>query len=246
MERYFAAKAALFEQAAIAVINVSGPYGARLAAQLPDAVTFDAGSNALEGVDLRLRGGFNRENAIAAVLAARALGLPEEAIRRGVGSLSGVPGRFEEIIEGQSFTVIVDYAHTPEALERVIEAARPLGEGRLTVVFGAGGGRDTAKRPLMGAVVAALAERGIVTSDNPRDEDPAAIVAQVAGRSARLERELDRRGAIERALCDAEAGDVIVIAGRGAEATQEIAGERRPFDDRDVARAILRRQVNAA
>jgi UDP-N-acetylmuramoyl-L-alanyl-D-glutamate--2,6-diaminopimelate ligase len=127
MEAYFAAKAALFAQAALAVVNVGDPYGARLATQLPDAITFDSHSDALEGIELSLRGAFNRENAIGAVLAARALGLPEAAIARGVASVHGVPGRFETISEGQEFTVIVDYAHTPEALERVLDAARSLG-----------------------------------------------------------------------------------------------------------------------
>jgi UDP-N-acetylmuramoyl-L-alanyl-D-glutamate--2,6-diaminopimelate ligase len=239
MEAYFAAKAALFAQAERAVVNVGDPYGRRLADGLPDAVRFDEHSDALDGVELRLRGRFNRENAIGAALAARALGVGDEAIRAGIESLGGVPGRFESIEEGQDFSVIVDYAHTPDALARVLGEARGLGPGRLTVVFGAGGDRDQAKRPLMGAAVAALADRAIVTSDNPRGEDPEAIAAQVAAGTEGLELELDRRAAIERALNEAGPGDVVVIAGRGAEPEQEIAGERRPFDDREVARAAL-------
>jgi len=154
-----------------------------------------------------------------------------------------VPGRFEAIDEGQGFVVLVDYAHTPEALERILAEARRLGEGRLTVVFGAGGDRDQAKRPQMGRVVTALADRTILTSDNPRGEDPAAIAAQVASGAGDLELVLDRRAAIERALEDAGPGDVVVIAGRGAEPEQEFAGVRLPFDDREVAREALRRVV---
>jgi len=140
--------------------------------------------------------------------------------------------------------VIVDYAHTPDSLENVIRAARDLGDGRLVVVFGAGGDRDRAKRPLMGRAVAELADRAILTSDNPRSEEPAAIAAEVAaGALGELEVELDRRAAIELALGDAHAGDVVVIAGRGAEPEQELAGGKIPFDDRDVAREALRRTL---
>src|SRR5207247_1221229 len=135
---------------------------------------------AIDGVDLKLRGRFNRENAIGAALAARTLGVDDDAIRRGLESVQGVPGRFESIDEGQDFAVIVDYAHTPDSLENVSRAARELGDGRLVVVFGAGGDRDRAKRPLMGRIVSELADRAILTSDNPRSEDPEAIAAQVA------------------------------------------------------------------
>jgi UDP-N-acetylmuramoyl-L-alanyl-D-glutamate--2,6-diaminopimelate ligase len=238
MEAYFEAKSAMFEQADAAVINVGDTYGRRLADALPGAIAFDAGSNALDGIELRLRGGFNRLNAIGAALAARALGISEDAIRRGIESLAGVPGRFESIEEGQPFAVIVDYAHTPDSLENVMRAARGLGD-RLVVVFGAGGDRDRAKRPLMGSVVAELADRAILTSDNPRSEDPEAIVAEVADGHA-FEIELDRRTAIERALREAEPGDVVVLAGRGAEPEQELATGKIPFDDREVARQILR------
>jgi UDP-N-acetylmuramoyl-L-alanyl-D-glutamate--2,6-diaminopimelate ligase len=244
MEAYFAAKQALFTQAARAVVYVGDGWGQRLAAGLPGATTFDNRSDAIDGIDLKLRGAFNRTNAIGAVLAARALGIDEEAIRSGIESVQGVPGRFESIEEGQPFAVIVDYAHTPDSLENVIAAARGLGDGRLVVVFGAGGDRDRLKRPLMGHAVAALADRAILTSDNPRSEDPEAIAAEVAGGAGgAVEIELDRRTAIERALGDAQAGDVVVIAGRGAEPEQELATGKVPFDDREVAREALRREA---
>ena len=240
MEAYYAAKRAMFDQADIAVVNVGDPYGRRLADELGDTGEFDASSDALDGIDLKLRGDFNRLNAIGAALAARALGVGDDAIKRGIESVAGVPGRFESIEEGQPFAVIVDYAHTPDSLENVIAAARPLGE-RLVVVFGAGGDRDRAKRPLMGRVVAELADRAILTSDNPRSEDPEAIAQEVAdGSLGHFEVVLDRRAAIERALTEAKPGDVVVLAGRGAEPEQELAGGKVPFDDREVARAILR------
>jgi UDP-N-acetylmuramoyl-L-alanyl-D-glutamate--2,6-diaminopimelate ligase len=191
----------------------------------------------LDGIALRLRGRFNRANALGAIWAARELGVDEGAIRAGVESLAGVPGRFESVEAGQPFAVIVDYAHTPDSLANVLEAARGLGAGRLTVVFGAGGDRDREKRPVMGRVAARLADRAIVTTDNPRSEDPAAIAREVAG--GELEIVLDRRAAIEAALADAVAGDVVVIAGKGADTEMELADRHVPFDDRLVAREVL-------
>jgi UDP-N-acetylmuramoyl-L-alanyl-D-glutamate--2,6-diaminopimelate ligase len=235
MEEYFAAKRALFEQAERAVVNVGDPWGQRLAAELPRARTFTPNDD-LNGIDLQLRGRFNRANALGAVWAARELGIEEPAIRAGIESLAGVPGRFESVDAGQPFSVIVDYAHTPDSLENVLRAARELG-GRLTVVFGAGGDRDREKRPLMGRIAAELADRAIVTTDNPRTEDPAAIAADVAG--GKLEIVLDRREAIESALGSARAGDVVVIAGKGADTEMELADRRIPFDDRVVAREAL-------
>jgi len=237
MEDYYAAKRALFDQAEIAVVNVADEWGRRLAAELPAAVTFTPDDEL--GADLRLRGRFNRANAAGAVAAARALGIAGGAIRDGVEAVPGVPGRFESVDAGQQFSVIVDYAHTPDSLENVLRTARELDTGRLIVVFGAGGDRDREKRPLMGRVAGALADRAIVTTDNPRSEDPQAIAEEVS--AGALEIVVDRRTAIETALADARAGDVVVIAGKGADTEMEIAGGNVPFDDRAVAREVLAR-----
>ena len=235
MEHYFEAKRALFAQAERAVVNVGDEWGARLAAGLPGARTFTPDDD-LGGLQPKLRGHFNRANVLGAIWAARELGVGEDAIRSGIEGLAGVPGRFESVDVGQPFTVIVDYAHTPDSLENVLRAARELGT-RVTVVFGAGGDRDREKRPLMGRVARALADRAIVTTDNPRSEDPAAIAAQVS--EGTLEVVLDRREAIEQALADASTGDIVVIAGKGADTEMELAGHSIPFDDRAVAREAL-------
>jgi UDP-N-acetylmuramoyl-L-alanyl-D-glutamate--2,6-diaminopimelate ligase len=239
MDDYFDAKRRLFAQAETAVVNVGDEYGARLATEIPGAVTFTP-DDGLEGIELKLEGRFNNENAAAAVAAARALGIDEDAVRSGIAGVERVPGRFEAVDEGQPFTVLVDYAHTPGALAVALEAARDLARGRLICVFGAGGDRDRDKRPLMGRVVADLADVAIVTSDNPRSEDPASIAAAVVG-DLDLHVELDRRRAIERALEAARTGDVVVIAGKGHEQGQEVAGRKLPFDDREVVRDALRR-----
>jgi UDP-N-acetylmuramoyl-L-alanyl-D-glutamate--2,6-diaminopimelate ligase len=202
-------------------------------------VTFQP-ADSLGEIELKLHGRFNVENAHAAVAAARALGIAEGAIKEGIEQVERVPGRFDAVDEGQPFTVLVDYAHTPVALETVLEAARELARGRVICVFGAGGDRDRAKRPVMGQVVTELADLALVTSDNPRSEDPAAIAEEIVD-GLDLEVELDRRRAIERALEWARAGDVVVIAGKGHERGQEIAGQKLPFDDREVARDALRR-----
>ena len=247
IERYYAAKRRLFSPGVPAAVNVGDEYGRRLAEELPAALTYgfadDAavGPDALAGIELRLRGRFNLENALGALAAARLLGIDDGTARRALASVVAVPGRFEEVDEGQPFTVLVDYAHTPDALENVLLAARDLG-GRLLCVFGAGGDRDREKRPVMGRIAAEHADVAIVTSDNPRSERPEAIIDEiVAGGDGGLEVEPDRRRAIERALEEARPGDVVVIAGKGHEQGQEIAGRRLPFDDRDVAREALRR-----
>jgi UDP-N-acetylmuramoyl-L-alanyl-D-glutamate--2,6-diaminopimelate ligase len=245
MESYFQAKRRLFlaEPRPLAILNAGDAYGRRLADELPDAITFAAtDASALAGIDLNLRGRFNLENALGAALAARALGCDDDAIRRGLESVRGVPGRFESVDAGQPFHVIVDYAHKPDALEKVLRAARELADGsRVVVVVGAGGDRDRGKRPLMGKLAAELADVAVITSDNPRSEDPEAIVAEiVAGAKGPVEIELDRAAAIARAVELAQPGDVVVIAGKGAEQGQEFADRTIPFDDREAAKDALR------
>lgn len=184
---------------------------------------------------------FNVENVLAAVASALLLDLDEDAIADGIRAVTGVAGRFEAVDEGQDFAVVVDYAHTPDALETVLRAARPLGDGRVVVVFGAGGDRDRDKRPLMGQVARKLADTVVVTNDNPRSEEPIEIVeAILQGAGTDVEVDLDRRSAIESAIAGAGPGDVVVIAGKGHEQGQEIAGAVHPFDDREVAREALR------
>jgi UDP-N-acetylmuramoyl-L-alanyl-D-glutamate--2,6-diaminopimelate ligase len=156
--------------------------------------------------------------------------------------LAGVPGRFEAVDEGQPFTVLVDYAHTPEALANVLREARALGSGRVICVFGCGGDRDRSKRPLMGEVAGDSTDVLVVTSDNPRSEEPRAIIEDIlAGVTGEVEVEPDRAAAIAWALERAEEGDVVVIAGKGHEQGQEFRDRTVPFDDREVAREALRR-----
>jgi UDP-N-acetylmuramoyl-L-alanyl-D-glutamate--2,6-diaminopimelate ligase len=194
-----------------------------------------------------LPGLFNVQNVLAAVAAARSLGVPAETIVAALPTFGRVPGRFEPVDEGQDFGVLVDYAHTPEALENVLVAAREVTRGRLHVVFGAGGDRDRGKRPLMGAAARRLADRVLVTSDNPRSEEPEAIVDEIMeGAGPEAERETDRRRAIALAIETAEPGDVVVIAGKGHEQGQEFEnGRKEPFDDVGEARRALRARLEA-
>jgi len=265
MEDYFAAKRLLFETPLtdVRIVNVDDPYGRRL-----DGVTFgverDADYRAVgvlgdfdgsrctfetpDGAfDVRvpLPGHFNVLNALGAWAAARALGVPAEDLTAALPAAARVPGRFEPVVEGQPFAVLVDYAHTPDSLENVLVAARGLARGgRVIVVFGAGGDRDRGKRPLMGEIGARLADISLITSDNPRSEDPEAIVAQIAagaGSGPGVSVDVDRRASIHRAVAMAEPGDVVVIAGKGHEQGQEFAdGRKEPFDDVTVAREALR------
>jgi UDP-N-acetylmuramoyl-L-alanyl-D-glutamate--2,6-diaminopimelate ligase len=239
MEAYFEAKRRLFAQAEHAVVNVGDVWGRRLAAEIPDAVTFDVAHDLLDA-DLKLRGSFNRENALGAAAAVRVLGIGEDAIREGIEAVRGVPGRLEFVDEGQPFAVVVDYAHKPGSLERVLLELRDLARGRVLCVFGCGGDRDREKRPVMGAIAAKLADVTIVTSDNPRSEEPLAIIEEVLTGAPGLEVEPDRRAAIARVIESAREGDVVLIAGKGNEQGQEIDGTVHPFDDRDVARELLR------
>ncbi len=189
-------------------------------------------------------------NALGALAAAVAMGVDVEVAAAGLAEAAPPPGRLEPIDEGQPFSVLVDYAHTPDSLENVLRAAREMAGGRLISVFGAGGDRDRGKRPLMGRAGAEGADLTIVTSDNPRSEDPEAIVAEVAGGAeggGGVEMEVDRRAAIARAFAAAGAGDVVVIAGKGHEQGQEFEdGRKIPFDDRDVAREELRRLLGGS
>ena len=249
MERYFEAKRRLFvESRPPAAINIGNDWGRKLAADRPDALTFGFADDAeiapaeLDGIDLKLRGRFNAENALGALAASRLLGIEDEAIARGLEAVRGVPGRFESVVEGQPFEVIVDYSHKPEALESVLRTARDLATGRVICVFGCGGDRDRGKRPLMGRIASELADLAIVTSDNPRSEDPRAIIDEIlVGVEGDVEVEPDRAAAIERAISAADGGDVVLIAGKGHEQGQEFADRTIPFDDREVARDVLRR-----
>ena len=266
MEDYFQAKRRLFTgvQQPPAAVSIGDEWGRRLADDLAGShraplVTFGLDESAevrpteLEltpngsrfraaGIDVEtpLRGIFNVENVLGAVAAGLLLDLDQDAIAAGIARVADVPGRFEAIDEGQPFAVVVDYAHTPDSLETVLRAARGLGEGRVIVVFGAGGDRDRGKRPLMGEVAADGADLAIVTSDNPRSERPLQIIEDVLqGAGLDVEIDPDRRSAIHRAIGLAEPGDVVVIAGKGHEQGQEIAGTVHAFDDRVVAREAL-------
>ncbi len=270
MEAYFAAKRRLFEDSGLSVVNVDDDYGRRIAEEV-DCVTFSVGHEAdyrarevefdlmgsrfrCETPDGELRlesplpGLFNVQNVLGAVAAARSLGVPGDAIAAALPSFGRVPGRFEPVDEGQDFGVLVDYAHTPEALENVLQAAREVTRGRLHVVFGAGGDRDRGKRPLMGEAARRLADRVVVTSDNPRSEPPEAIVdAIMEGAGPEAERETDRRRAIALAIDTAEPGDVVVIAGKGHEQGQEFEnGRKEPFDDLSEARGGPPRPARSA
>lgn len=265
MEDYFAAKARLFTPAFTgqAVVCVDDPWGERLAGEVAgtdgvDLATFsvdEAGDLALgpggtsfrwrgQRVDLSLVGRFNVTNALCAAEVAARLGLDDAAIAVGLSTAPPVAGRFEPVDAGQPFGVVVDYSHKPDALDKALRAARELvAPGhRLTVVFGCGGERDPAKRPVMGGLAARLADRVVVTSDNPRSEDPGAIIDEVlAGVTpgAAVTVEPDRRRAIAHALGEAAGGDVVLLAGKGHETTQVLADRAEPFDDREVASAVL-------
>jgi UDP-N-acetylmuramoyl-L-alanyl-D-glutamate--2,6-diaminopimelate ligase len=263
MEEYFLAKRKLFEMAAgTRIVNVDDPYGQRLAEEFEcltfsaegaeadysaREVEFDAAGASFEVSEMQLRTGlpghFNVANALGAFAAAEALGVGSELAVAGLARAARVPGRFEPIDEGQEFAVLVDYAHTPDSLENVLRAARRLTEGRLISVFGAGGDRDRDKRPKMGRAGAELSDLTVITSDNPRSEDPEAIVVAVAAGAqgpGEVEVVVDRREAIALALGRAKPGDTVVIAGKGHEQGQEFEeGRKIPFDDREVAREEL-------
>ena len=265
MEEYFEAKARLFtpSMAERAALNADSPEGRRLRRPDLPSLTFGLDPSAdvrgtrvettpegiafrVDGLEVRsvLRGLFNVENCLAAMAVARSLGIPDDVAAHGISDVRAVPGRVETVEAGQDFLVMVDYAHTPDGLENVLRAARPLAAGRLIAVFGCGGDRDHLKRPLMGRAATALADLAIITSDNPRSEDPMSIIAEIVTGaeegSGSYVIEADRRAAIRLAVAQAGAGDVVVIAGKGHETTQEFADRTIAFDDREVALDELR------
>lgn len=207
------------------------------------SVTGRWGGSAL---DLRITGLFNVYNALAAFTACAAMGIPVEVIKKALESMQGVPGRFELVDAGQSFAVIVDYAHTPDGLENVLKTAREITKERLITVFGCGGDRDRTKRPLMGRIAAGLSDYVLVTSDNPRTEEPLGIIRDIekglepVANKISYTVEPDRRRAIRMAVSMAKKGDVVVIAGKGHEDYQIIGTQKYPFDDRSEAKAALR------
>ncbi|MBM3211276.1 UDP-N-acetylmuramoyl-L-alanyl-D-glutamate--2,6-diaminopimelate ligase, partial [Candidatus Poribacteria bacterium] len=199
---------------------------------------------------LQLLGDHNLYNALSALSIGVSQNFDLEAIKNGLESVSSVPGRFERVNSGQDFTVVVDYAHTPDALERVLKAARKLTEGKLIAVFGCGGDRDKGKRPIMGHAATELSDYSVVTSDNPRSEDPIEIISQIqAGidkrwsEGKRYELISDRRSAIQKAINIAEKGDVVVIAGKGHENYQIIGAKRNHFDDREEASEAIKNRL---
>lgn len=263
-DAYLAAKARLFEPdlSDRAVVWTGSAGGRQLAAAAAVPVT-EVGPGDVQVLELKpastrfrwrglpveigLGGRFNVHNAVLAAEAAVALGVDPTAAAGALAAADPAPGRFEIVDAGQDFTVVVDYAHTPDALRAALDAAREITARRLWAVFGAGGERDPDKRPVMGAVAAAAADRAVVTSDNPRGEDPARIISEIVSGMDRLPHLVvtDRRLAIRRALTEAAPGDVIVIAGKGHETTQTVGSETVEFDDRLVARAELARLAGA-
>ena len=282
LEEYFAAKASLFtpSYARVGVVNIDDPYGRRLAAapRIP-LTTFSAGGDpaadwraadvrcGADGSSFRIigpggveadasvtmPGPFNVANALGAVVALVEAGVRLPEAVAGVAACPGVPGRLERVEAGQDYTVLVDYSHKPGAVEAVLRGLRPVTGGQLVIVLGCGGDRDRAKRPLMGAAAAGLADMAILTSDNPRSEDPLAILAEMLagvltvpqGRRARVVVEPDRAAAIGLAVGGAGKGDVIVVAGKGHERGQYVGGAVIPFDDREVAAGAITRQQAA-
>jgi UDP-N-acetylmuramoyl-L-alanyl-D-glutamate--2,6-diaminopimelate ligase len=284
MDDYFAAKRRLFEllpEGAVAVVNLDDRRGVELLSTAQRSITYAIDADAdvrpsnltstLDGlrfdvttprgllhIESRLVGRANVYNILATVAAAAALELPPSAIEHGIAGLTAVPGRFQLVSDARDdVRVVVDYAHTDDALKNLLETARPIATGRIITVFGCGGDRDRAKRPLMGAVAARLSDLVVVTSDNPRSENPAEIIDQIKrgivapddrsrGRSTARETRciaiVDRKEAIERAVREALPGDLILIAGKGHEKYQVIGERVLPFDDVDVARTALERR----
>lgn len=272
MENYYRAKARLFGEAyakegTVSLINVDDPWGRRLVEETAGRVrTFAVYEeadfqvrdfhNTIDGLTLTVKtpegtiavksalsGTYNLSNLLAAVAVGVSLGLSEEILQEGIAGLPAVPGRFEKI-PGPDFTVVVDYAHTDDALRNLLQTVRELCRGRVITIFGCGGDRDRGKRPLMGQAAAELSDRVIVTSDNPRTEDPRAILAEILtgiGEEKRPFVEVieDRREAITKGVREAQAGDIVVVAGKGHEDYQILGEKRIHFDDREEVRRIL-------
>jgi UDP-N-acetylmuramoyl-L-alanyl-D-glutamate--2,6-diaminopimelate ligase len=268
LEEYFSVKKRLFSDFEVGarVVNVDDPFGKGIRSEHPDSIAVGTDAEAsvrasnvrldAEGasfmletpagecpIRLPLAGAYNVSNALIAAGCALGLGIGLEAIREGLESAPQVPGRLERVECGQPFSVVVDYAHTPDSLEKALAAVKDVCSGRVIVVFGCGGDRDPEKRPLMGRAAARGADHVIVTSDNPRSEDPVGIILQVrdgvGDGPATSEVEVDRRTAIERAISMARAGDTVLIAGKGHEDYQIFADRTIHFDDREVAREVL-------
>ena len=281
MEEYFRAKASLFEPPVMGVVNIDDKYGRRLASSAPVPITTFSASGRDEAdwraVDVRsgadgstfrvigpggveadvsvgLAGVFNVANALGAVVALVEAGIRLEDAVAGIAACQGVPGRLERVhAPGLGVTAFVDYSHKPGAVEAVLRALRPVTQGNLIIVLGCGGDRDRGKRPMMGSAAACLADVAILTSDNPRSEDPLAILKSMLdgvlsvpqGKRARIIIEPDRAAAIGRAVSLAAAGDVIVVAGKGHETGQYVAGVVLPFDDRQVTALALHQAADA-
>ncbi len=269
VEAYAAAKHRLFAMTEAAVLNADDPYGERWAAQLRGRIPVTTYGLRL-GADLvpsqveattsgsrfdldrtkfsiAMPGRFNISNALAAIAVARTLGIEDKSSAHGLATLERVPGRMEHVGVAD-VDVVVDYAHTPDALEHALKALREAHPHHLSVVFGCGGDRDRGKRPEMGRVAAATADRIYLTNDNPRSEDPLTIIHEIEGGLGRRAHtvEPDRRAAIERAILEAHPGDVVLIAGKGHETYQIVGAETLPFDDVAVARrALIRRETHA-
>ena len=271
MEEYQAAKGLLFRQCGVGVVNLDDPAGRAYAKEaacpmftysenkaeadltaknlrlLPDRVEFEAlSATELCRVVLPIPGGFSVYNALAALGCCVALGLPLESCAAALKEVHGVKGRVEVVPTPTDYTVLIDYAHTPDALENVLNTVRGFTKGRVICVFGCGGDRDRAKRPIMGAIGARLADIPVVTSDNPRTEDPAAIVAEVLSGFRPADPkpvvEVDRPTAIRKALSLARAGDTVVLAGKGHETYQEVNGEKRHMDEREIVADYFNKQ----
>src|SRR3954452_16925434 len=276
MEDYFQAKRLLFASSLteVRIANADDPYGRRLIDEF-DCLTFAIDAEAdYRALDVRtdstgcefvavtpdgsfearvpLPGRFNVLNALGAWAAARALGAPADGLAASLAGAATAPGRFQPVEAGQPFGVVVDYAHKPDALEQVLLAAREMASGRLIVVVGAGGDRDRGKRPIMGEIAARLADIALITSDNPRSEEPEAIMDEIVAGipshpHAEVERDADRRATIFHAIELARPGDVVVIAGKGHEQGQEFEnGRKEPFDDSAVAREAIAARVPAS